>query len=137
MLAAHLGRPECEKVKILRGFARVKLAKACRLVKDGDMYKNELCGAERQQYLAPFDALGFDPRNRAPIPPLEFAFVWALHHLNPRDYRADCIYLFGGTEALPGNLEYVTVRNCGEAASVVARLQWSCFARAVRKYEKK
>lgn len=74
----------------------------------------------------------------APMPPLDVAFCWALHRLNPTAYKADCERLFG-TVLLAGSddgettgLSYVTVENQHSARSTIARMQWDAFAQAVR-----
>jgi len=141
MLAVHLevggGTRETEnRLAAIKKAANEKLHHENRVVKNGSMYKKKLSDdGEREEFLAPFLALGDDCARAAPIPPLDVAFCWALHRLSPRDYEEDCIRLFGKPLETSIGLEYVNAGNAGDPRSVVARLQWSCFSHAVRVLE--
>lgn len=143
MLAAHLGcgrdttiGETTVRLAAIQKEANEKLACDYRIVKSGTMYKDGLSDdKEREAFLAAFLALGDDCSSAVPIPPLDVAFCWALHRLSPKDYEGDCMRLFGRKLETTNGLEYVNVGNAGDARSIVARLQFSCFSRAVRKRE--
>jgi len=144
MLAIHLGsgdytRETEVKLSAIKNTANEKLHNDYHKVKNGSMYKYDLADDElnREEFIAPFTALEFDCTRVAPIPPLDVAFCWALHRLSPKDYEADCMRLYGRKLETKSELEYVNVSNAGDPKSIVARLQWFCFSRAVRSLEQR
>lgn len=128
-------------------YAKKKLGGAHDAAEEDEIYKDMMDdGDEKKEYWAAFTALGkmSAPEAACPLPPLDVAFVWALHRLSPNDYRRDCISAYGtqlpaggdgSPSSSPSGLDYVNASNATEAASVVARLQWNCFARATRQLE--
>jgi len=137
MLAAFHGRKRAKKVVEITKTAKSSLSSGRAVALNKKIFKDEMDTSEQQQYVAPYDALHGENLTKVfPIPPLDVAFIWAIHRLNPAHYRTHCIRTFGGTQALAGNLEYGTVANAREAKVVTARLQWVVFAEAVGKYEK-
>ncbi len=131
MLAASAGVPG---VSGLVDAANKELSTLHKVVRRGELYNIQFNSAERDQYLAPYTVLGkgADVIAVPPIPPLDVAFCWALHRLSPLDYVADCTQLFGAPLPAVNGLDYISVQNAGEERAVTARLQWFCFAKAVR-----
>lgn len=136
MLAAHLGSCD-ERVREISIAANTKRMFEYFAVRGGSMYQTVLTEeSEKDEFLAPFKALP-SVTSVAPIPPLDVAFCWALHRLSSMDYERDCKRLFGMKLETPNGLEYVNVQNCEDERSIIARFQWSCFARTIRRMEKR
>ncbi len=134
MLAAHAARSEARDLSVV---ANRKLDASLLEVLSGDMYLKEMNDDEQREYIRPFMALGKGKNVVAvpPIPPLDVAFCWALHRLSPMDYAADCRKLFGAPLPTENGLDYISVHNADEERALIARLQWYCFAHAVRQME--
>lgn len=117
-----------------------KTAKECQIIED-----NPTENSEEKCRLTAFISSG-EAHAMLPLPPLDVAFCWVLHRLSPLAYNRDCVALFGTCLPAGGNenqdvplsgLDFVSARNVDEPKSILARVQWACFANAVRSTEKK
>lgn len=97
-------------------------------------------GQQLALFMAPFKRIpkGASPAQIQPIPPIDVAFLWVIHRLDPKQYEKDCIEMFGcPLPVINGGISYVSASNDTEMDSLVSRLQWTCFAQAIARTRKK
>lgn len=59
------------------------------------LYAHEAVRRYEQHWLPMLHKMPPGPKRDAMIPPLDVAYAWLCHRLNPHAYSADCMRLFG------------------------------------------